>query len=137
MAHNDARFYNSIVAETTTQTAAAAAAHSAAANHLHAGAHLALLGILVNAVLAAVKITSGVVGHSYALIADGFESTFDIVSSLIMWGGLKYAARPPDASHPYGHGKAEPLAAIIGALMVGGAAAGFIVESRREILTPH
>jgi len=134
MAHEDVRFYNSIVADTTTQHAASP---MPATHHLHAGAQLALLGILVNAVLAAVKIISGVVGHSYALIADGFESTFDIVSSLIMWGGLKYAARPPDASHPYGHGKAEPLAAIIGALMLVGAAAGLAVESVHEILTPH
>jgi cation diffusion facilitator family transporter len=122
-------FYNRLVAQTTTQTAAA--------GHLQSGARLALLGIVVNAVLATVKILSGVLGHSYALIADGFESTLDIVSSLIMWGGLKYAARPPDESHPYGHGKAEPIAAITGSLTLVAAAALLSIESIREIVVPH
>ncbi len=106
-------------------------------HRLAAGARLALLGIVVNAVLAAAKITAGVVGHSYALIADGVESTLDIFSSLVLWFGLKIAAAPPDADHPYGHGKAEPLAAIIVSLVVLGTALALAVESVREIMTPH
>jgi cation diffusion facilitator family transporter len=122
-------FYNPTVAETIT--------HPAAVSYLQAGARLALIGIAVNAVLAAVKIASGYFGHSYALIADGFESTLDIVSSAIMWGGLKYAARPPDSSHPYGHGKAEPIAAIAGSLTLVAAAVVLAIQSVHEILVPH
>src|SRR5262245_58817270 len=77
------------------------------------------------------------IGNTYALIADGFESTLDIFSSLIIWYGLKLAAEPPDAEHPYGHGKAEPVATIVVSLVLIAAALGLAVQSVREILTPH
>ncbi len=105
--------------------------------HLESAARLALLGTVVNSALAVVKVAAGVFGHSYVLIADGIESTLDIFGSLIIWGGLKLASRPPDDSHPYGHGKAEALAAIVVALTVVLAAIGLAAQSVREILTPH
>ena len=77
-------------------------------SNLQTGARVALVGILINVVLAAAKILAGVFGHAYVLIADGIESALDIAGSIVIWGGLKFAARPPDATHPYGHGKAEP-----------------------------
>ncbi len=98
---------------------------------------LALYGMGVNAVLAVVKIAAGILGNAYALIADGVESILDIGGSLVIWSGLKLAAKPPDASHPYGHGKAEPIAAALVAIGVLIAAALLAVESVREILTPH
>jgi cation diffusion facilitator family transporter len=104
---------------------------------LESGAHLALVGMGLNAVLCAAKIGAGLIGHSYALIADGFESLLDIISSLLIWGGLKYAAKPPDASHPYGHGKAEPVAAILGSVLILGAAAGLAVETIKAISVRH
>jgi cation diffusion facilitator family transporter len=107
------------------------------ASNLQSGARLALVGLVINAVLAVAKIASGLLGHSYALIADGIESTLDIFGSLVIWAGLKFAARPPDATHPYGHGKAEPIAGAVVAIGVIVAAAGLAVESVREILTPH
>ena len=102
-----------------------------------AGARLALLGVAVNFLLALVKIVSGVLGNCYALIADGIESTLDIFGSLAIWVGLKVAAEPPDDEHPYGHGKAEPLASVVVAFAVILAAIGLAVESVREIITPH
>src|SRR5436309_7328229 len=75
-----------------------------------------LVGIAVNASLAAVKIIAGTFGNSYALIADGIESTADIITSLIVWGGLQVAAQPASEEHPYGYGKAESLSGIIGAI---------------------
>jgi cation diffusion facilitator family transporter len=102
-----------------------------------AGARVALLGLVINVVLASVKIVAGVVGHAYVLIADGMESVLDIGGSIVIWGGLTVAARPPDMTHPYGHGKAEPLAALLVALCVLAAAIGLAIESVREILTPH
>lgn len=93
------------------------------------GQILALQGVAINVALAIVKIAAGVIGHAYALIADGVESMLDVGSSLIIWSGLKFAERPPDAEHPYGHGKAEPIAGIIVALCVIGAAGGLAFES--------
>jgi cation diffusion facilitator family transporter len=102
-----------------------------------AGARVALLGLVINVVLASFKIVAGVVGHAYVLIADGMESVLDIGGSIVIWGGLTVAARPPDMTHPYGHGKAEPIAALLVALCVLAAAIGLAIESVREILTPH
>jgi cation diffusion facilitator family transporter len=101
------------------------------------GARLALIGVAVNFFLALIKIIAGLLGNCYALIADGIESTLDIFSSLIIWFGLKLAAEPPDDEHPYGHGKAEPLASVIVALIIIAAAIGLAVESVHEIITPH
>jgi cation diffusion facilitator family transporter len=101
------------------------------------GTRATLIGILISTVLAAVKILGGIFGQSYALIADGVESLLDIFGSSIVWGSLRYSARPPDLKHPYGHGKAEPLGAMViaAALIVTSIAIG--VESVREIRTPH
>ena len=101
------------------------------------GAQLALLGVVVNIALAGTKITAGVLGHCYALIADGIESTLDVFGSLLIWLGLKVAAEPPDETHPYGHGKAEPVASVAVALLVIAAAFGLAVKSLHEIITPH
>ena len=68
-----------------------------------------IFSILGNAFLAGIKFLAGIFGNSFALIADGIESTVDIFSSFLVLLGLKYAARPADENHPYGHGKAEPL----------------------------
>ena len=94
-------------------------------------------GLLVNALLVLVKLIAGIVGHANALVADAIESSADIFSSLIVWMGLSIAARPADEDHPYGHGKAEPLAAAIVSLMLLGAAVGISIMAIREIVTPH
>ncbi len=96
-----------------------------------------LLGILVSALLAAIKGITGIVGNSYALIADAIESTTDIFSSLIVYAGIKISTLPPDSNHPYGHGKAEPLAAILVSMGLYTAAIAITIQSIREILTPH
>ncbi len=96
-----------------------------------------LVGVFINAGLAAIKITGGVLGSSGALIADGIESSADVVSSLVVWGGLRISLKPADEDHPYGHGKAEPLAAIAAAAALVVAALVIVVESIKQILTPH
>lgn len=105
--------------------------------NLQSGARLALVGIIVNSLLAVVKIGAGWLGNSYVLIADGIESALDIAGSAIIWSGLKLAAKPPDDTHPYGHGKAEPIAAMVVAIAVLVAAFALAVQSLREIFTPH
>jgi cation diffusion facilitator family transporter len=80
---------------------------------------------------------AGVVGHSYALIADAIESFADIFASLVVWRGLRVASRGADDRYPFGYGRAEPLAAaIVGALMMV-AALGIAVQAVREVVTPH
>lgn len=101
------------------------------------GMRSARVGIIANALLAAAKAVAGLLGHSYALVADAIESMSDVVSSLIVWCGLKVAAKPPDKNHPYGHGKAEPLAAMAVAMALFVAAITIAVQSVREIRTPH
>jgi len=91
----------------------------------------------INATLAAGKAVAGTLGHSYALIADAIESFSDVLSSFVVLIGLRVAMRPPDEDHPYGHGKAEPLAATIVSLALFGAAVIIAVESVHEIRTPH
>lgn len=95
------------------------------------------IGMAVNVLLAIIKIVTGIVGNSYALIADGIESTTDIISSLVVWTGLKISSLPPDEDHPYGHGKAEPMAGMVVAVALLGAAIFIAIQSVREIITPH
>jgi cation diffusion facilitator family transporter len=97
----------------------------------------ARLGLLVNALLAVVKGVAGVLGNSYALIADAVESSADILSSVIVWSGLRIAARDPDEEFQFGYGKAEALSAAIVSLFLLAAAAGISIEAVREIRTPH
>lgn len=101
------------------------------------GIRLAVVGMAVNLGLAVVKIATGVLGNSYALIADGIESSADVISSLVVIGGLKLSARPADDDHPYGHGKAEPIAGLMVAAMLVVAALFIGWSSVREIRNPH
>lgn len=79
-----------------------------------------LFSVLSNLFLAIIKFLAGVFGNSYALIADAIESTADVFSSLLVLFGIRYANRPADENHPYGHGKAEPLMTflVVGFLIV-------------------
>src|SRR5277367_4349489 len=89
-----------------------------AKDRLKRGLRATLLGLVVNMALAAIKFAAGILGHSHALIADATESFADIFNSLVIWRGIIVAAEPPDKEHPYGHSKAEPLAAAFGAVML-------------------
>lgn len=95
------------------------------------------ISIASNAFLALAKGVTGYLGNSYALIADAIESTTDVFASILVLFGLKYAAKPPDENHPYGHGKAEPLItfAVVGFLLV--SATVIFIESIHNIQKPH
>lgn len=101
------------------------------------GIRSTLAGMGLNVALALTKFIAGVMGHSYALIADAIESLSDVVTSVVMLIGLRYAMRPPDENHPYGHGKAEPLAATMVSLALFGAAVIIAIESIHGIRTPQ
>jgi cation diffusion facilitator family transporter len=95
------------------------------------------LGLALNVALTAAKFAAGFIGHSHALMADAVESLADIFSSLIVWRGVVVAAEPADEDHPYGHGKAEPLAAAVVSVMLLLAAAWIVLTAVREIWQPH
>jgi cation diffusion facilitator family transporter len=95
------------------------------------------LSLVSNATLAVVKLAAGMVGHSYALVADAVESSADIFASLIVWTGLRIANRDPDQDYPFGYGKAETVAGATVSLMLITAALGIAVQAVREIRMPH
>src|SRR5436190_3278149 len=100
---------------------------------LHRGLRATFVGMGVNALLTGSKFTAGVLGHSNALIADAVESLADMISSVIVWRGLVVAAAPADREHPYGHGKAEPLAAAFVAAMLMIAAGLIAIRSAHQL----
>ena len=100
-------------------------------------AKIVLLGVLGNAALALIKGIAGVFGHSYALIADAIESTTDVFSSLLLYLGLRVANQPPDANHPYGHGRAESLATFLTVAFLLASAGIITYKSIAHIITPH
>jgi cation diffusion facilitator family transporter len=101
------------------------------------GIRATLRAVLISLALGVIKIVSGIVGHSYALVADGVESMLDVVSGLMVAGSLKIAAQPPDEDYPYGYGKIEPTAAMMIAVGLLTAAVVIAIQSVREIITPH
>jgi cation diffusion facilitator family transporter len=78
----------------------------------------ALLGLVVNLLLGVVKLVGGVVGHAFALVADSVNSLGDVVATLVVLFALRIAQRPPDREHPYGHSRAEGIAATNVALLI-------------------
>jgi len=101
------------------------------------GVRTVLVGLSSNVLLAVIKIVTGILGNSYALMADGIESTMDIFSSAVVLGGIKISSLPADENHPYGHGKAESLAAMTVSLVLLMAGIGVAIKSVLEIMQPH
>ncbi len=93
--------------------------------------------IIGNTCLAIIKGLAGFFGNSYALIADGIESTTDIFASFLVLFGIKYSNRPADENHPYGHGRAEPLITflVVGFLITSATVIAY--ESIANIQAPH
>jgi cation diffusion facilitator family transporter len=98
------------------------------------GQRIILAGASLNFILGIIKSTAGLLGHSNVLLADGMESMIDVFTSLITWSALNYASKPPDSDHPYGHGKAESLAAVAGTLILLGAGIMIAIFSIHQII---
>ena len=93
--------------------------------------------IIGNLLLAIIKWLAGFFGNSFALIADAIESTTDVFASFLVLVGIKYANKPADENHPYGHGRIEPLITflVVGFLII---SAGMIAyQSIQNIGIPH
>lgn len=96
-----------------------------------------VIGVLTSIGLGLVKLVAGLLGHSYALVADAVESFTDVLSAAVVWGGLHISSKPASDRHPYGYGKAEALAALIVSLIILAAGIAIGVQATREIVTPH
>jgi cation diffusion facilitator family transporter len=111
--------------------------HAATAERADKGARLVARGMALNIALALVKVSGGILGRAYALVADGVESLTDVAIAMLMWLGFRWAGRPPDHDHPYGHGKAETVSGLFTALVVLGAGAGIGWHAVREVRNPQ
>lgn len=96
-----------------------------------------IVSLVANMALSGIKVLVGIIGNSYALIADGIESLADCISSMVVWNGLRIGSKEPDADHPYGHGKAEAIATLIAGigLLVSGIL--IAIQAVNEILSFH
>jgi len=101
------------------------------------GLKSSLVSIASNFALSMCKCVAGALGHSFVLVADGIESLADVFSSSAVYFGLRVAIKPPDKEHPYGHGKAEPIAAVVVSLALAIAGVTIAIESIFRIRTPH
>ena len=78
-----------------------------------------LLALLANILLALLKTVVGVVGHSTALLADGINSTSDVVYNIVVSIFVRRARKPADPEHPYGHTQFESVGAlVVGAFVI-------------------
>lgn len=95
----------------------------------------ALLSIGSNGALTLAKLVLGVVTGSVAVLSEAAHSASDLVASGIAFVAVRTAARPPDEDHPYGHEKAENLAAAVEGFLVVAAGAAVMVEAVRRLVT--
>lgn len=106
-------------------------------NHEQKAIKTVYFSIFGNLLLAVCKYLAGLFGNSYALIADAIESATDTFASVLVLLGFKYANRPADENHPYGHGRIEPLITflVVGFLVI----SAFVIatESIKNIQNPH
>ena len=97
----------------------------------------AYFSIIGNLGLAIVKWLAGFFGNSFALIADAIESTTDIFASVLVLLGIKYSKRPADDTHPYGHGRIEPLITFVVVIFLVISATVIAYQSILNLRTPH
>lgn len=96
-----------------------------------------LLGLAVNSALGVVKLVGGLVGNSFALLSDAVNSLGDSLTSIVVLFALRVAQRPPDAEHPYGHTRAEGIAATNVAVVIILSALLVAWEALQRLGTPH
>lgn len=104
------------------------------AKDVRAANRITWAGIWVNMVLSGLKGVAGVAFHSSGLLADAAHSMSDLVSDFVTLLSLKYCARPPDATQPYGYGKYETMGALSVSLLLVGGSLGIIVHSIDTLL---
>lgn len=96
----------------------------------------ALLSLFSNIGLMVLKISAGLMTGSVAVLSDGIDSAQDVFASSIAFFSVRFAMRPPDLAHPYGHGRAETLAAVAQAFLIGGGAVYIVFRGVQRLLDP-
>ena len=101
-----------------------------------------IIGFWINACLMIVKLLAGYFGNSEAVFADGLESACDFMAMLSALMALKIGRKPFDHEHPYGHGKAESIAAILVSLVILATGCGILCKSiislvKRDLVEPQ
>ena len=95
-----------------------------------------ILGIVANIVLASFKALVGLLSNSIAIVLDAVNNLTDALSSVVTIIGTKLAGKPADKKHPFGHGRAEYLSALVIALIILYAGITSLVESVKKIINP-
>ena len=98
---------------------------------------LSIISLTTNLFLSAIKIISGLVGHSSVIIADGVDSLSDTITTLIAYMGVNIASKSADESHPYGHERFEAILSKILALFLFVVALGILNQARIEFTDPN
>ncbi|WP_294430444.1 cation diffusion facilitator family transporter [uncultured Treponema sp.] len=96
-----------------------------------------ILGIIANIALASFKAFVGLLSHSIAIVLDAVNNLTDALSSVVTIIGTKLALKPADKKHPFGHGRAEYLSAMVIAVIILYAGTTALVESIKKIITPR
>jgi cation diffusion facilitator family transporter len=97
-------------------------------------AQTALVSVGAAIVLIAIKLVAGLVSGSLALISEALHSGTDLIAALLAFLALRVAGRPPDSEHPYGHGKAEHLSALLEGAILVGASLVIVVEAATRLV---
>ncbi len=84
-----------------------------------------------------VKLITGIVGNSFAIIADAFESAGDVFTSFIIFLGLRISSKPSDKDHPFGHGKVEPIISFLVVIFLIGSAAFIAFQAITNLQSPQ
>jgi cation diffusion facilitator family transporter len=96
-----------------------------------------VVGMLVNAVLAFMKLLWGYLAHSQALIADGLHSLSDLSNDFLLLYAAKHATRDADEEHPYGHGRIETVFCVAQGLILGAFAIGIAIDAGQRLFEPE
>lgn len=96
-----------------------------------------MVGALVNLILMLAKVFFGIVGQSYALIADGLHSLADLSTDLMVWFAAKYSNQPADKEHPYGHARIETAFTVALGVVLIVTAIGIVVNAVQRVLNPE
>ncbi len=94
-----------------------------------------IIGVAGNALLAVIKVFTGFFTGSMAILADGVDSTTDILTSIITWISTSVSSKPPDAQHPYGHERADAVASKIVSMIIFFAGAQLAMSSVQKLFT--
>lgn len=96
-----------------------------------------VVGLIANILLSAVKFAAGVFGHSQVLVADAVHTLADSTTDLTILIGVRYWSRPPDKSHPHGHGRIEAVITLAIAAALGGVAVGMTYSALAGLRGPQ